>query len=290
MTIRKLRESDYFDESVEMHYALLQTAERVGPDLHTHEFFEIFLLIEGRIEHIVNGRHITLIDGSMTLIRPDDTHYYRPIPGCTCQAINLAIARRAIYDLLAYLGEGFHAQRILDLELPPMVDLTPPDKQRVRAKLEHLHSIPVENSTAKRTGLRILLFELMTQFVPLAELESKSDMPEWLQRSCQEMQKPQNLVHGVPRMLELAAVSPEHLSRTVRKFLRQTPTTYINHLRLNYAANLLTHGDLSIVDIAAEVGFESLSYFYALFKAHYEQTPRQFRRSHQRQLFHGHLQ
>lgn len=40
----------------------------------------------------------------------------------------------------------------------------------------------------------------------------------------------------------------------------------------------------------AEVGFESLSHFYALFKAHYEQTPRQFRRSHQRQLFHGHLQ
>lgn len=286
MAIRKLRETDYFDESVEMHYALLQAAERVGPELHTHEFFEIFLLIDGRIEHVVNGRHIILSAGSMTLIRPDDAHYYRPVPGCTCQVINLAIARRAIYDLLAYLGEGFQAQRILDLELPPMVNLTPPDKQRVQAKLEQLHRIPIENSTAKRTALRMLLFELMALYVPISVHEAKSDMPGWLKRSCEEMQKPQNLILGVPRMLELAAVSPEHLSRTVRKFLHRTPTNYINDLRLTYAANLLTHGDRSIVDIAAEVGFDSLSYFYTLFKTQYGQTPRQFRRAHQPQLAH----
>lgn len=285
--IPKLAENDYFNDHVEMHYALLQSADKIGPVLHTHDFFEIVLVIEGRIRHIVNGRQLTLIDGSMTLIRPDDAHYYRPISGSACQVINLAISRRAIHDLFTYLGDGFHPQRILDLELSPTVNLASPIKQQVKNKLERLHSISMQNATTKRTALRMLLFELMTQYFPLAAQEAGNDMPGWLQRSCEEMQKPQNLVHGVPRMLELSAVSPEHLARTVRKFLDQTPTNYINHLRLTYAANLLTHSDRGIVDIASEVGFESLSYFYALFKAHYGQTPRQFRHNHQPQLLHG---
>ena len=109
-------------------------------------------------------------------------------------------------------------------------------------------------------------------------------MPGRLQQTCSAMQNPQNLALGVPRMLELSAVSAEHLARTARKFLNQTPTNYVNQLRLNYAANLLTHGDRSIVDIASEVGFESLSYFYTLFKTQYGQTPRQFRQNHLPQL------
>ena len=92
----QLKESDYFDENVEMHYALLQSAEKVGPNLHTHDFFEIFLITEGQIKHIVNGRTLLLLPGSMTLIRPDDAHYYRPSNGHDCQVINLAVARRAV--------------------------------------------------------------------------------------------------------------------------------------------------------------------------------------------------
>ncbi|KAA3653970.1 MAG: AraC family transcriptional regulator [Chloroflexi bacterium] len=287
MIIPKYLESAYFDEKVEMHYALLQSADKIGPVLHTHDFFEVFLLIEGQIEHVVNGNHITLIDGSMTLIRPNDAHFYRPIPGYNCQVINLAIARRAINDLFDYLGDGFHTHRILDLEMPPTINLAPAIKEQVKTKLEQLHSIPVNSGASQKTALRMLLFELITQYFPLVTQENRNELPEWLQRTCEEMQKPQNLALGVPRMLELSAVSAEHLARTVRKLLDQTPTNYVNQLRLTFAANLLTHGDRAILDIASEVGFESLSYFYTLFKAHYGQTPRQFRRNHLPQLLHG---
>ncbi|MEM7347731.1 MAG: AraC family transcriptional regulator [Chloroflexota bacterium] len=283
----KLREVDYFDAETEMHYALLQSAETIGPNLHTHQFFEIFLLIEGEIQHIVNGHHLTLIEGSMTLIRPQDAHYYRPVKGRNCQIINLAIARQAINDLFAFLGEGFHAQRIVDRPLPPTVNLAPGTKRQVQIKFEQLHSIPMQNISERRTALRILLFELITHYFPLALRDSGEEgLPFWLQQACEAMQKPENMVGGVPRMLELAAVSAEHLARTARKYLRQTPTAYVNQLRLTYAANLLTHGDQDILNIATEVGFESLSYFYTLFKRHYGQTPRQFRQTHMPQMPH----
>lgn len=280
----RLRQRDYFEAHEEMHYAQIQTAERIAPTLHTHEFFEIFLLTGGEIDHLINGHRLTLVDGSMTFIRPEDIHCCRPVRNRGCQVINLAIARPAINDLFTFLGEGFRAERILNLKLPPTVKLDQSAKRHIMTQLEQLNAIPREQTAEKRTALRMLLFELVTQYFPLALRKNRSNMPSWLQHAIEEMRKPENLAAGLPRMLTLAAVSPEHLARTVRKFLQQTPTDYVNQLRLNYAANLLSHGDLDILTIASEVGFESLSYFYALFKAQYGQTPRQFRHSHQPKL------
>jgi len=97
--------------------------------------------------------------------------------------------------------------------------------------LEQLHSIPVRSGATQRTALRMLLFELITQYFPLVTQAGESELPNWLQQTCEEMQKPQNLALGVPRMLNLASVSAEHLARTARKFLGQTPTNYVNQLQ-----------------------------------------------------------
>ena len=284
MDIPKLRECDYFDEQTEMHYALLQSAENIGPNLHTHEFFEIVLLIDGQIRHRINGQQVTLRDGSMTLIRPNDAHFFRPIANQHCHIINLAIAPRAIYDLFNYLGDGFRAEQILEPTLPPTVHLAPSVKQQVQRKLEQLQQIPVSNSAERRTALRILLFELATQYFPSVAQPQPQSMPDWLRSVCAEMQKAENLAGGVPRMVALSAVSPEHLTRTVRKHLGQTPTAYVNQLRMTYAANLLMATDRPIVELSAALGIESLSHFYTLFKQHHNQSPRQFRLRHSPRL------
>jgi AraC family cel operon transcriptional repressor len=280
----KLQEADYFAPDVEMHYARLRSADKVGPQLHAHDFFEIVFVTMGEIEHHVNGRLTILLDGSLTLIRPEDAHYYRPSSGRDCHLINLAVTRRVIDELFAYLGDGFAAEPILTQPLPPTVNLSPLVKAQVRDKLEQLHAIPPRNNAARRTGLRILLFQLITQYFPLVTGPQQSAAPEWLQEACRKMEKPENLAQGLPQMLALANVSPEHLARSMRRYLGQTPTQFINQLRLTYAANLLTHGDMEIVTIAADVGFDSLSYFYTLFKRRFGQTPRQFRRRHQPQF------
>lgn len=53
---------------------------------------------------------------------------------------------------------------------------------------------------------------------------------------------------------------------------------YLRDYRLTIASRLLTTSDSSILDIAAESGFENLSYFNRVFKQKYSMTPRQFRK------------
>ncbi len=280
MTVPILYERDYFNDEIEMHYALLKSAENIGPYLHGHEFYEIVLVLHGQIRHLVNDARSILHAGSLTLIRPKDIHRFYPIANHACHIINLAFMRRTIHDLFNYLGSGFATDALLGSHLPPSIQLASTVKGQIEAKMTQLNSISNAQVAVKRSALRMLLFELATQFASSTVLSGGQQLPPWLQRACDAMREPQNLRLGVPHMTQLAAVSPEHLSRSVRKFLNQTPTEYVNDLRLTYAANLLAHGDMPILDISAEIGIDSVSHFYTLFKARLGQTPRQYRLAH----------
>jgi AraC family cel operon transcriptional repressor len=71
----------------------------------------------------------------------------------------------------------------------------------------------------------------------------------------------------------------EHVTRSFKKHLNMTPTVFINNLRLNKAAFLLTSTDKSIFDISFVCGFESISYFNRLFKEKYYFSPNKYRKT-----------
>ena len=50
--------------------------------------------------------------------------------------------------------------------------------------------------------------------------------------------------------------------------------------RFQKAVVLLMETDLPVEEIAANVGYENMSYFYRQFKARYGMTPRQYRLQH----------
>ena len=61
---------------------------------------------------------------------------------------------------------------------------------------------------------------------------------------------------------------------------RTLSSAYINGKRLNYAANLLIHTDMEIVDVIYESGFQSINYFYHLFKKEYGISPVKYKKIH----------
>lgn len=74
------------------------------------------------------------------------------------------------------------------------------------------------------------------------------------------------------------AVSPYYLIRLFRRVYKQTPHQYLMQVRVSRAKELLRNSDLSITDICAEVGFESLGSFSALFRRMAGISPSAYRR------------
>jgi AraC family transcriptional regulator len=76
-----------------------------------------------------------------------------------------------------------------------------------------------------------------------------------------------------------AGLSPWHFLRVFADVVGATPHQYLLRARLRRAARLLTHTDLAITDVAADVGFGDLSNFVRTFGRAAGVSPRAFRQA-----------
>jgi AraC-like DNA-binding protein len=82
---------------------------------------------------------------------------------------------------------------------------------------------------------------------------------------------------GLQELAERIDVSQQYLCRLFRKYLKIRPFEYITRRRVQQAKNLLVQTACSESEIAAACGFNSISYFCAVFKRYEKITPAAFR-------------
>jgi AraC family cel operon transcriptional repressor len=278
-----LKTRDLIDPVTEVHYAYHKSLGGITFP-HYHDFFEIFLITKGKALHKINGRDEILEEGMLVFIRPNDIHYYERIENESCELINVAFPAATIRQLFDYFGEGFKASRLLNLKNPPTLKLSSIEKDIIISRFNKLNTLSRGKKIMIRTELRILLAEIFSKYFAEEKHEEKEDVPSWLSKARSEMKKKENFIAGINRMYELTARSPEHLSRSLKKYYGETPTDFINKLRLNYAANLLVNTDEDITAIVMESGFDNLSHFYHLFKKAFGIAPKEFRSKNQKSL------
>lgn len=83
---------------------------------------------------------------------------------------------------------------------------------------------------------------------------------------------------AVSDLCEEMGLSRSQLYRKVKALLGQSITDYILEIRLKKAEVLLHKKELSIADIAYQIGYSSPDYFATVFKNRYNLTPSQFRK------------
>lgn len=247
---------------------------------HFHDFYELFLLLDGKQKYVTNGKTYILTPGSLVLVRPNETHSRSYIePG---MHINVAFPDTIAESLFDYLGIGFPKQYLLSKENFPHSRLTALEKERLRYRLEELEVQNINEYDTVKTRLRIILFELfVNNFSDFAPFNQKAT---WFDDLLRKMAKVENFIEGVPRLVQLSGKSHEHLCRVFKEKKNCTPTEYINLLKIKYAANLLICTDRNVLDIALSAGFDSLSYFYSVFKKKFKTTPGTYRKQNAQYL------
>jgi AraC family transcriptional regulator len=80
----------------------------------------------------------------------------------------------------------------------------------------------------------------------------------------------------------LLHMSPSHFARAFKSATGHPPHFYLTTERLRLAQSMLSEESLSLVDIAARVGFQTQQHFTAVFHRYVGCTPRAFRLAHQR--------
>jgi LacI family transcriptional regulator len=89
----------------------------------------------------------------------------------------------------------------------------------------------------------------------------------------------QNACRGikVEQVLDYVGVSRSNLEQRFREEREHSIHTEIHNEKLAKACKLLAEKDISTSEVAQVCGYPSLQYMYAVFKKHYDKTPREFR-------------
>jgi AraC family cel operon transcriptional repressor len=176
-----------------------------------------------------------------------------------------------------------------DLDAPVVYDTTALGGVTDECAAAFQHALVLfQNPRMTTVALRIEASRLLATVAPRLLPSLRNDghpdaafpegTPPWLIRACEKLRHDSDALRsGLPAFVAEAGVTRTHLARVLKAATNQTPTEYINRLRLEQAARLLTTTTLSILDVAAECGFEQPAYFYRLFTARFQTPPHAYR-------------
>ncbi|MCF7885227.1 MAG: AraC family transcriptional regulator [Candidatus Marinimicrobia bacterium] len=254
------------------------TISKATTKAHTHEFAEFFLIIEGKIRHIINGEQQELETGTLVFIRPSDRHYFEQFNNSACKLINVAFKLEFLLDLSQYLGNDYFMRNYTGPVISPIFKLSLKETENLANELIRMNTLQRTSTDLARLKIKILLARIFSNYFLEQPSHMTRNLPPWFENLCNSMNKIKNLKKGLQHMKKEAPCTQEHLCKCFQKYMDRTPTDFITELRIKKAAQKLIETDKKILAISLQLGFQSLSYFYKMFKKYYGVSPGRYRK------------
>ena len=265
-TVRDVNQ--HFWSSSLIPYLTIRTTHNTTQSYKAHSHSELSLgIIESGITQLTmpDGK-VVLKKGDIILIEPNMVHACNPIGGISRSYHMLYIDNVWCCNVLSKLYGCEITKYSCDLNLffAKESDVNLSDLILLLLnKGSHHAAIEVES----------YLFNLVSRYcVPISEHEDESELVCKLRN---------RLLQDIACAPSLDAVSKEFgrpketLIRIFKKHLGITPKSFVNNSRVEKAKILLKRG-MSIVDVAAEVGFSDQSQLHRTFVNYTASTPRQY--------------
>ena len=151
--------------------------------IHTHDFYELFLVSHGGAIHAVNGRSQLLSEGSFVLMRPRDVHRYDFFNNADFELLDIGIPCTVFERLCDYLQLD---RAIFDTpELPLHCVLSGHTLTDVQEKLLNTNRF-ADNETACRYILS--LFPYLVQLF-LTAPAPEAILPAWFSELLEKMER-----------------------------------------------------------------------------------------------------
>lgn len=235
---------------------------------HNHDSGEIVLVDSGEGYQNIRDRKSKISRGDLIYLAP-----YRDYHNFEDYSIDFNILCLAIAPSF---WEHIENRYLLNSDMNKdinIVKLTVQERQWLSSEMKSVYKKDISILDLDIFLLKVLKIFYLTQNRTIKEI------PDWLNIACQEILKRENFIHGQSKFFELCGRSPGYTSRILKECTGLTTTKVVNNARLLYAAECIKNTTIPIIEICYDCGYESLSYFYKVFKSKYSMTPFQYKKS-----------
>jgi len=252
------------DLSIRAHYG---NSLAFGAHLHNH--IELVCMLEGRTKLLVDSKTYIVCAGDAFIIFPNQIHQYQKIDN---ERYFLSIFPT---DLCPEFQGIFKSK----VPVSPVIERAS-DNKKILPLVDSIVEINMQKHPYYHTCIKgyflILLSELF-QMMKFENLKSPdANTIKAILNYCADNYTGDIKLETVSRALH---VSKYYISHLFSKKLHMGFSEYIGTLRISEACRLLKNTDMSITEVAYNVGFNSTRSFNRLFLKYTGLTPRQFKKN-----------
>lgn len=239
--------------------------------LHYHKYYELELVCEGEAEHKINDRSLRVHRGYISLLKKLDCHVYHFRGSEQLSLYSMSFNQKCVsprlfqkliscYDDTDFFlneEEFMQIKSLLDI-LYTRVDKCNEDFMVLRDSCLNVILSLIFEKVSMTAVYSETMHNLKKALMYLSEHFSDADL-------------------SLTKVAGAVGLSQNYLGLIFKKKLKISYIDYIKQLRLTHSIRLLKQGDLSLDEIAKRCGFNSKSYYIAIFRKQYGITPKKYK-------------
>jgi len=256
--------------------------------IHTHEFMELVIIVSGK--GILTGAkgEVPIGEGAVFVINGDTAHGYRGLNGLCLVNVLFDLEQLAIPLFDLGKSPGFHTLFTIDpvtryRDLDKIVTtLNRPELEELLALVGELEE-SLGSSEPGSQFYGIACFMKAMHFISLAYDRCHTAKPCPSYRLGEALSYIEShLAERIPlkTLTDIAGMSESGLLRAFKAVTGKSPTEYHRRKKIERARWYLTHGALSVTEIAAALGYGDSNFFSRQFRAVTGYSPREYRSLH----------
>lgn len=264
----------------------LQYNGRAAVRLHYHEYTELLFAVDGEGVVYVGDTIYPFRAGDMIIIPTGEPHDVRAPKGQLVQFVVQFLPQILRADEETFSEYGY-TNLLLENASARQLQFT--DEELRETDIPNLFSHLMQEWSMQKFGYELSLRADVTLiYLHILRRWRKNNFT--LMQSIKEEGQYELIQNAVSYVKEHYAdltetdvanacgVSAAYFSRVFKRTMKVPFSSYLAGVRLREARRLLLLTDLSVTDIAQEVGFSTASYFISIFRKEYRLTPHQYRR------------
>lgn len=243
---------------------------------HSHDFFELYFLLEGRREFFVENKMFNLAENTLVVVSPFKMH---KTEGGPFRRININISADLLSDFQIEFLTKISEKIAVKLD-KKTVDLI----SKLLFEGEKLQSSSIKNKhetllSFAHTIINLLALRELTPVSALTIAHKDSNLSTEVLKILSYINKHYNQQINLKDLCNKFFLSKVSLCKKFKSVMNCSIMEYVSLLRLNKAKALLRDTNKSIEDISNHCGFSSANYFGLIFKKEVGLSPLNYRKT-----------
>jgi len=260
--------------------------------VHSHNFYELNIVINGTGRHLFNGKEYNILSGDMFMIPPKIEHGY--VFESENYSIFHILFNNQFFEQYEKVLEKINGYNIM-FDIDPLlrlqnaecfhnflhIDLAQNSMLAGMMKdLTILHHANTPNIELKKELLALFIVTQLCEMLGNFKTPSLHNNAQSLSimKSMEYIQKNFSSKINLNELSKVACMSRSSYIRHFKKIVNLSPLEYLHLYRIQQAKTMLRENDNSIATIAQNCGFCDSAHFIRMFKLYEKKSPLAYRK------------